>query len=121
MAQRRPGEHLCPILPVPRVRLPAGDEQRGLARDAEVRHSGARSHRFSAVAGAARSKRALGHLSIHFFLASLCGASCHTKEQRRHGRSRINCRTTTVKSFLPIQQNPMQNGYDENKGYGKVL
>ena len=41
MAQRRPGEHLCPALPVPRVRLPAGDEQRGLARDAEVRHSGA--------------------------------------------------------------------------------
>ena len=48
MAQRRPGEHLCPALPVPRVRLPAGDEQRGLARDAEVRHSGARSHRLRA-------------------------------------------------------------------------
>ena len=32
---------------VPRVRLPAGDEQRGLAHDAEVRHSGARSHGFA--------------------------------------------------------------------------
>ena len=58
MAQRRPGEHLCPALSVPRVRLPAGDEQRGLARDAEVRHSGARSHRLRAVAGAARPRRA---------------------------------------------------------------
>ena len=38
-------DHPCPALPVPRVRLPAGDEQRGLARDAEVRHSGARPHR----------------------------------------------------------------------------
>ena len=58
-AERRPGEHLCPALPVPRVRLPAGDEQRGLARDAEVRHSDARSHRLRAVAGAARPRRAL--------------------------------------------------------------
>ena len=31
----------------------------GLARDAEVRHSGARSHRLRAVAGAARPRRAL--------------------------------------------------------------
>ena len=37
VAQRRPGGGLCPALPVPRVRLRAGDEQRGLARDAEVR------------------------------------------------------------------------------------
>ena len=37
MAQRRPGGGLCPALPVPRVRLPAGDKQR-LGRDAEVRH-----------------------------------------------------------------------------------
>ena len=41
------------------VRLPAGDEQRGLARDTEVRHSGARSHRLRAVAGAAQPRRAL--------------------------------------------------------------
>ena len=34
------------------VRLPAGNEQRGLAHDAEVRHSGAGSDRFRAVAGA---------------------------------------------------------------------
>ena len=40
LAQRRPGG-LRAALPVPLVRLPAGDEQRGLARDAEVRHSGA--------------------------------------------------------------------------------
>ena len=33
LAQRRPGEHLYGALQVPRVRLPAGDEQRGLARD----------------------------------------------------------------------------------------
>ena len=50
---------LCSALPVPRVPLPAGDEQRGLARDAEVRHSGARSRRLRAVAGAARPRRAL--------------------------------------------------------------
>ena len=31
------------------VRLPAGTEQRGLARDAEVRHSGGRHHRLRAV------------------------------------------------------------------------
>ena len=55
MAQRRPGGGL----PVPRVRLPAGDEQRGLARDVEVRHSGARSHRLLAVAGAARPRASL--------------------------------------------------------------
>ena len=47
MEQHRPrreadGGGLRPALPVPRVRLPAGDKQRGLARDAEVRHSGAR-------------------------------------------------------------------------------
>ena len=54
MAQRRPGKHLCFALSVPRVRLLAVDEQRGLARDAEVRYSGARSHRLRAVAGAAR-------------------------------------------------------------------
>ena len=56
MAQRRPGEHLCPALPVPRVRLPAGDEQRGLALHAEVRHSGAARSQASlrAVAGAAQ-------------------------------------------------------------------
>ena len=57
MAQRRPGEHLCHALPVSRVRLPAGDEQRGLARDAEVRHSGARSHRLRAAAEAAQRLR----------------------------------------------------------------
>ena len=27
-------------------------------------------------------------LSIHIFPASLCGAFCHTKEKRRHGRWR---------------------------------
>ena len=37
MTQTRPGEHLRTALQVPRVRLPAGDEQRGLACDAEVR------------------------------------------------------------------------------------
>ena len=57
VAQRRLGGGLRPALPVPRVRLPAGDEQRGLARDAEVRNSGARSHRIRAVAGAARPRR----------------------------------------------------------------
>ena len=46
-------------LPVPRVRLPAGAGQRGLARDAEVRHFGALSHRLRAVAGAVRPRRAL--------------------------------------------------------------
>ena len=56
MARRRPEEHL-PAPPVPRVRLPAGDEQRGLARDAEVRHSGARSHRLRAAAEAAQRLR----------------------------------------------------------------
>ena len=40
-SQRRPGQHLRAALQVPRVRLPAGYEQRGLARDAAVRHSGA--------------------------------------------------------------------------------
>ena len=40
LAQRRPGGSRA-ALPVPQVRLPAGDEQRGLACDAEVRHSGA--------------------------------------------------------------------------------
>ena len=59
MAQRRPGEHLCPALPVPPVRFPASDEQRGLTRDAEVRLSGARPDRLRAVAGAARPRRAL--------------------------------------------------------------
>ena len=44
---------------VPWVRLPAGDEQRGLARDAAVRHSFARSDPLRAVACAARPKRAL--------------------------------------------------------------
>ena len=57
MAQRRPGGHLCPALPLPRVRLSAGDEQRGLARDAEVRHSGARSRRPRAAAEAAQRLR----------------------------------------------------------------
>ena len=69
-----------------------GDEQRGLARDAEVRHSGARSHRLRAETSAARPRRALRHLSIHFFPASHCGAFCRTMEQRR---PRINRRTTT--------------------------
>ena len=59
VAQRRPGGGLCPALPVPRVRLLAGDEQRGLARDAEVRHSVARPHRLRAVVGAVRPRRAL--------------------------------------------------------------
>ena len=62
--------------------------QRGLARDTEVRHSGARSHRLRAEASAARPRRALRHLSIHFFPASHCGAFCRTMEQRRHGRWR---------------------------------
>ena len=57
-AQRRPGEHLRAALQVPRVWLPAGDEQRGLARDAAVRHSGARSDPLRAVACAARPSRA---------------------------------------------------------------
>ena len=57
--QRRPGEHLRAALQVPRVRLPLGDEQRWLARDAAVRHSGARSDRLRAVACAARPRRAL--------------------------------------------------------------
>ena len=53
---------------VPRVRLPAGDEQCGLACDAEVRHSGARSHRLRAVrlrsvVGAAR--QALSSVNTH--------------------------------------------------------
>ena len=52
-------ENIYAALPVPRVRLPAGDEQRGLARDAEFRHSGARSHRLRAEASAARRRRAL--------------------------------------------------------------
>ena len=51
LAQRRPGEHLRAALQVPRVRLPAGDEQRGLACDAEVRHSGARPHRCVTIVG----------------------------------------------------------------------
>ena len=62
------GEHLRAALQVPRVRLPAGDEQRGLVDDAEVRQSGARSHRLRAVrlrivVGAARED--LCHLSTH--------------------------------------------------------
>ena len=60
--QRRPGQHLRAALQVPRVRLPAGDEQRGLALDAAVRHSGARSDRVRAVACAARPRRALSQL-----------------------------------------------------------
>ena len=54
--QRRPGQHLRAALQVPRVRLPAGYVQRGLARDAAVRHSGARSDPLRAVACAARPK-----------------------------------------------------------------
>ena len=57
--QRRLDEHLRAALQVPRVRLPPGDEQRGLARDAAVRHSGARSDPLRAVACAARPRRAL--------------------------------------------------------------
>ena len=92
-------------LPVPRVRLPAGDEQRGLARDAEVRHSGARSHRLRAETSAARPRRALRHLSIHFFPVS-CLFLCYTpitspsaaeaaqrlrldEEQEEHGQERL--------------------------------
>ena len=56
--QRRPDEHLRAALQVPRVRLPAGYVQRRLARDAAVRHSGARSDPLRAVAGAARPRRA---------------------------------------------------------------
>ena len=52
-------EVLGPALPLPRVRLSAGDEQRALPRNAEVRHSGDRSHRLRVVAGAARPGRAL--------------------------------------------------------------
>ena len=59
MAQRRPGGGLRAALPVPRVRLPAGDEQRKPVRDQEVRHFGARSHRLRAVGSAARPRRAL--------------------------------------------------------------
>ena len=73
MAQRRPGEHLCPALRVPRVRLPAGDEQRGLARDAEVRLCGARPHRLRAVAGAARPRRALRQLLTRHTTACRAG------------------------------------------------
>ena len=56
VAQRRFGGGLCPALRVPRVRLLAGNEQRGLARNTEVRHSCARSHRLRAVASAARPR-----------------------------------------------------------------
>ena len=49
VAQRRPGERLCPALLVLRVRLPAGDEQHGLGCDAEVRHSGGRPHRYVTI------------------------------------------------------------------------
>ena len=86
-------------------RLPAGDEQRGLARDTEVRHSGARSHRHRAETSAARRRRALRHLSIHFFPAS-CLFLCYTpitspsaaeaaqrlrldEEQEEHGQERL--------------------------------
>ena len=92
-------------LPVPRVRFPAGDEQRGLARDTEVRHSGARPHRLRAETSAARPRRALRHLSIHFFPAS-CLFLCYTpitspsaaeaaqrlrldEEQEEHGQERL--------------------------------
>ena len=48
--------------------------QRGLACDAEVSHSGARSHRLRAVVDAARQHGKLCHLSTHIFPASLSGA-----------------------------------------------
>ena len=51
--------HLRAALHVRRERLPAGALQRGLAHDAEVRHSGARSDRRRAVVSAARPRRAL--------------------------------------------------------------
>ena len=73
-----------------RVWLPAGDEQRGLACDAEVRHSGARSHRVRAVVGAVRP---------HGKLCNCCLAQ-DTLFQLRIARAlalpRINCNTTTV-------------------------
>ena len=59
VAQRRPAEHLRAALHVPRVRLQSGDVQRGLARYAAVRHSGARSDHLRAVVCAARPRRAL--------------------------------------------------------------
>ena len=53
-----------------------------------------------AVAGAARPQASLVTAVNHTsFPASLCGASCHTKEQRRPWAMafpRINCRTTTA-------------------------
>ena len=54
-----PSEIWLSYLGVPRERLPVGNEQRGLAHDAEVRHSGPRLHRFRAVVSAVRSRRAL--------------------------------------------------------------
>ena len=69
--------------------FPAGALQRGLACDAEVRHSGARSHRLRAMVGAARLHGKLcvtcQHTSSWPFF---CGASCDIEEQRRHGRWR---------------------------------
>ena len=86
-----------PALPVPRVRLPAGDEQRGLARDAEVRHSGARSHRLRAVAGAARPRRALWQLlTRHSRLSSVFFPHQGTMTTWAMAFPRINCRATTA-------------------------
>ena len=82
-----------------RVRLPAGDEQRGLARDAEVRHSGARSHRFRAEASAALTQASLA-TSVNTLLSGLPlrGSLSHhgTKTTWAMAFPQINCRTTTA-------------------------
>ena len=44
-------------------------------------------------------------------------ASRSAKEVLVQGNVTYTCDPESVNTILPIQQNPMQNGYDENKGY----
>ena len=79
-------------------RLPAGALQRGLGRDAEVRHSGARSHRLRSETSAARPRRALATsvntllscllfvLVLHSHHKSIGGRSSSATSSRRRAR-----------------------------------
>ena len=72
-------------------RVPAGALQFWLVDDAEVRHSGARSHRLRAVVGAARLHGKLCENSLKTHLPGLLLRGffvVHCEEQGRHGRWR---------------------------------
>ena len=93
---------------------------------AEVRHSGARSHRLRSETSAARPRRALRHLSIHFFPAS-CLFLCYTpitspsaaeavqrvrldEEQEEHGQLRLAVTCHGLRVMEPVCQQASLRG-----------